>query len=79
MGLDGTTVVAQNNGTITTQSPVYYIPPPKTGPSIDGGWHVTRRLPMCGVTLRATLTDVSSGASQKVVTPACAPPPPPPK
>jgi hypothetical protein len=77
--LDKTGAVAQNNGTITAQSPVYYIPPPKTGPGLDSGWHVTHPLPLCGVTLQATLTDVSSGASQRVITLACAPPPPPPK
>jgi hypothetical protein len=77
--LDSTTAVAQSNGTITAQSPVYYIAPPKTGPSLDGGWHVTRPLPLCGVTLKATLTDLTTGTSQTVTTPACTPPPPPPK
>jgi hypothetical protein len=74
--LDHTTAVAQDNGTITAQSPVYYIAPPKKGLNLNAGWHVTRPLPLCGVTLRAILTDVSSGKSQKVDTPVCPPPPP---
>jgi hypothetical protein len=77
--LDSTTAVAQNNATITAQSPVYYVAPPPKGPSLDGGWHVTHPLPLCGVTLKATLTDVTTGASQTVATPACPPAPPPPK
>jgi hypothetical protein len=77
--LDSTTAVAQDNGTVTAQSPVYYVAPPKTGPSLDGGWHITRPLPLCGVTLKATLTDITAGESQTVTTPACAPAPPPPK
>jgi hypothetical protein len=74
--LDKTTAVAQNNGTITAQSPVYYIPPPKQGISLDSGWNITHPLPLCGVTLQATLTDVTTGKSQKVLTPVCPPPPP---
>jgi hypothetical protein len=75
--LDNTTAKAQNNGTITAQSPVYYIPPSKKGlPSLVAGWFVTHPLPLCGVTLQAVLTDVSSGTSQKVDTPVCTPPPP---
>jgi hypothetical protein len=74
--LDKTTAVAQNNGTITAQSPVYYIPPPKKGIALEAGWFVKRPLPLCGVTLQAILTDVSSGRSQTVATPACVPPPP---
>ena len=74
--LDWTTAVAQNNGTITAQSPVYYIPPPKKGIGLEAGWFVTRPLPLCGVTLRAILIVVSSGKSQAVPTPVCTPPPP---
>jgi hypothetical protein len=74
--LDHTTAVAENNGTVTAQSPVYYIPPPKTGISLDAGWNITRPLPPCGVTLQATLTDVTTGKSQDVGTPVCPPPPP---
>jgi hypothetical protein len=74
--LDKTTAVARDNGTITAQSPVYYIAPPEKGISLDSGWNVTHPLPLCGVTLQATLTDVSTGTSQKVITPVCPPPPP---
>lgn len=74
--LDKTTAVAQNNGTITAQSPVHYVPPPKSGISLNSGWVVTNPLPLCGVTLQATLTDLTTGKSQEVVTPVCPPPPP---
>ena len=79
--LDSTSATAESNGTITAQSPVHYVAPPPAGHvSLNpSGWVVTNPLPTCGVSLQATLTDVTTGSSEVVATSACAPPPPPPK
>lgn len=77
--LDSTSATAESNGTITAQSPVHYVTPPKGISLNPSGWVITTPLPTCGVTLEATLTDETTGTSQEVGTPACPPVPPPPK
>ena len=64
--LDSTPATAESNGTITAQSPVHYVAPPPPGQlSLSPtGWVVDHPLPTCGVTLQATLTDVTTGSSE---------------